>query len=174
MEAANITINCCGLHLYNVSQSPGDIKQTYKSILSSSRAWLSPKERLSAQQRKKKPNPEQQYYLLGQANLQSFAKSLSRECNISVSICSKQSQLRKTKQSSKTFQKITVFIAADFCAAEKKKKIHHSGYSMLFHETPPSHGPAGQGTRYFGAHLWFRRSSRCCTRFHHLRYSTAF
>lgn len=172
MEAANITINCCGLHLYNVSQSPKDIKQTYKSILSSSRARLSPKERLSAQQKKKKNqnnNPEQQYYLLSKANLQSFAKSLSRECNVSVSICSKQSQLRKTKQSSKTFQKITVSIAADFCTA---KKFNTADISR--HKMPPSRGPTGEQTHYFGTHLWFRRSSHCCTRFHRLRYSTAF
>lgn len=51
-----------------------------------------------------------------------------------------------------TFQKITAFIAGNFCTA-----------------TPPR--PRGsRGT----AHPSSRRSSRCCTRFHHLRYSTAF
>lgn len=69
MEAANTAINCCGLHLYNVSQSPEDIKQTYKSILSSSGTWLSPRQRPSAPQR-------QQHYLWGQAKLQSSAESL--------------------------------------------------------------------------------------------------
>lgn len=68
MEAANTAINCCGLHLYNVSQSPEDIKQTYKSILSSSGTWLSPRQRPSAPQR-------QQHYLWGQAKLQSSAES---------------------------------------------------------------------------------------------------
>lgn len=167
MEAANITINCCGLHLYNVSQSPEDIKQTYKSILSSLRAWLSPKERLSSQQ---KNNPEQQYYCVGQANLQSFAKSLSWECNISVSTCSKQSQLSKTKQSHKTFQKITVFITASFCAAKKKST------QQIFDGTEHhlSHDLTDKQTHQLRAHLQFHRSSRCCTRFHHLHYSTAF
>lgn len=115
MEAANTAINCCGLQLYNVSQSPEDIKQTYKSILSSAGAWLSPKQRPSAPQR-------QQRYLRGQAKLQSSAEK-PQECNGSLSICSKQSQLRKTKQSSETFQKMMVMVAADFSALHKKPPV---------------------------------------------------
>lgn len=83
-----------------------------------------------------------------------------RECNGSLSICSKQSQLRKTKQSSETFQKIMVIIAADFCAALKVPPVD------LWRPKRPL-GSAPQ------PHLWSRRSSRCCTRSPPPRYSTA-
>jgi len=79
MEAANTTLNCFGLHFYSVSQSPEDTKQTYRSILSSSRAPLSAKERLSAQQGKKNPtqnnNTISWAWQICRASLRAFLRS---------------------------------------------------------------------------------------------------
>lgn len=148
MEAANTAINCCGLHLYNVSQSPEDIKQMYKSILSSSGAWLSPKERPSALQR-------QQRYLWGQAKLQSSAQSLRITFHM--------------------FKTIPASEDKTILRNIPENYGHHRSWLLRCTKIPPadlSH-PKGHLGSAPQPHLWSRRSSRCCTRSPLPRCSTA-
>lgn len=149
MEAANTAINCCGLHLYNVSRSPEDIKQTYKSILSSSGAWLSPKERPSAQQ-----NAISE----GRQSCRALLRAL-RSATYHFPYAQNNPSFRRQNNPPKHSRKLwsssqLTFVCTNIPPVDLPRPKGHLG-------------PAPQ------PHLWSRRSSRCCTHSPPPRCSTA-